>query len=339
MEEKFITQANLQGLCNELIKSDFDIFIPRQYGYQKLTKGENVVIDNSLKPTKSSFKELVFPKAEPIIYYKKNKSDVEIIDPQFNGRTKIILGAKPCDAKSIAIMSKVFNWDYKDEFFNIRADNTLIIGTLCNFNDEFCFCTSVGLSPKSTDGSDLFLIPVNEGYGVKIVSAKGKEFYQKYSSYFTAVDEKQVEEAEGEVKEPEVAFDPEQVRKWIEKNFEDRYWNTIGELCLGCAQCAFVCPVCHCFDIVDEDYCYTEGRRMKNWDACQFEIFTLHASGHNPRNEQSKRYRQRISHKFKYYPDKFNEILCTGCGRCSRGCPVSIDIKKIVSDINSFCQL
>ena len=39
-----------------------------------------------------------------------------------------------------------------------------------------------------------------------------------------------------------------------------------------CAQCAFVCPVCHCFDIVDEDYNYTEGSRMKNWDGCQFSI-------------------------------------------------------------------
>lgn len=103
-------------------------------------------------------------------------------------------------------------------------------------------------------------------------------------------------------------------------------------MCLSCAQCAFVCPVCHCFDIVDEDYSYTEGRRMKNWDGCQFGHFTLHASGHNPRDIQGKRYRQRVNHKFKYYVDKFGEILCTGCGRCSRGCAVSIDIKEIVAN-------
>ncbi|MBK9332028.1 MAG: 4Fe-4S dicluster domain-containing protein [Ignavibacteria bacterium] len=38
------------------------------------------------------------------------------------------------------------------------------------------------------------------------------------------------------------------------------------------------------------------------------------------------------SPKFRYYVNKFGEILCTGCGRCSRGCPVSIDIKEIVSN-------
>ena len=29
------------------------------------------------------------------------------------------------------------------------------------------------------------------------------------------------------------------------------------------------------------------------------------------RDNQGKRYRQRIAHKFKYYTDKFDEILCT----------------------------
>jgi ferredoxin len=109
-------------------------------------------------------------------------------------------------------------------------------------------------------------------------------------------------------------------------------------MCLGCAQCAFVCPTCHCFDIVDEQSGSTTGRRAKNWDACQFSLFTKHASGHNPRDNQEKRYRQRISHKFKYYMDKFDEILCTGCGRCARGCPVSLDILQIVEEINSLSE-
>jgi ferredoxin len=34
--------------------------------------------------------------------------------------------------------------------------------------------------------------------------------------------------------------------------------------------------------------------------------------------------------------DKFDEVLCTGCGRCSRGCPVSLDILQIVEEINSL---
>ena len=204
---------------------------------------------------------------------------------------------------------------------------------MCNFSDEYCFCTSVGSSPVSDKGSDIFLIPLNENnYAVRIVTDKGKEFTEKYAKHFTQGDKAKSDEITARVKHPEVAFDSKQVHEWLGKNFEHPKWDGVGDLCLSCAQCAFVCPVCHCFDIVDEDYSYTEGRRMKNWDGCQFGHFTLHASGHNPRDIQGKRYRQRVNHKFKYYVDKFGEILCTGCGRCSRGCAVSIDIKEIVSN-------
>ena len=95
--------------------------------------------------------------------------------------------------------------------------------------------------------------------------------------------------------------------------------------CIGCGACAFLCPACHCFDIVDEGT-EAKGVRRKNWDACAFGTFTNHASGHNPRDVQNKRYRNRIMHKFKYYDDKFGKTLCTGCGRCVRACPVGIDI-------------
>jgi ferredoxin len=61
--------------------------------------------------------------------------------------------------------------------------------------------------------------------------------------------------------------------------------------------------------------------------------FTLHTSGHNPRDIQWERYRQRIMHKFRYYPDKFGRILCTGCGRCQRSCPVDMAMVSIIERI------
>jgi ferredoxin len=64
-------------------------------------------------------------------------------------------------------------------------------------------------------------------------------------------------------------------------------------------------------------------------------VFTLHASGHNPRADQNARYRQRIEHKFHVYPLKFGDVLCTGCGRCSRACPTSQDLAEILAAINA----
>jgi ferredoxin len=124
------------------------------------------------------------------------------------------------------------------------------------------------------------------------------------------------------------------IRQWLEKNFESDFWKEIASRCVGCGACAFICPACHCFDINDEGSA-DKGIRRKHWDACGFGKFTNHASGHNPRDVQPQRYRNRIMHKFKYYDEKFGQTLCTGCGRCVRACPVGIDIAAIVEEIGN----
>jgi ferredoxin len=68
-----------------------------------------------------------------------------------------------------------------------------------------------------------------------------------------------------------------------------------------------------------------------------YPLFTMHASGHNPRGTKLDRVRQRFMHKLKYFVDKYeNGIMCTGCGRCVQLCPVNIDIRRICNMLNSY---
>jgi predicted aldo/keto reductase-like oxidoreductase len=34
-----------------------------------------------------------------------------------------------------------------------------------------------------------------------------------------------------------------------------------------------------------------------------------------------------------YFPERFEDIQCTGCGRCVALCPVNIDIREIIADV------
>jgi Fe-S oxidoreductase len=68
-----------------------------------------------------------------------------------------------------------------------------------------------------------------------------------------------------------------------------------------------------------------------------FPLFTLHASGHNPRGQKVQRVRQRFMHKLKYYVDKYNNgVACVGCGRCVQHCPVNIDIRDVCRLMNDY---
>ncbi|UCG91125.1 MAG: 4Fe-4S dicluster domain-containing protein, partial [candidate division WOR-3 bacterium] len=126
-------------------------------------------------------------------------------------------------------------------------------------------------------------------------------------------------------------FEVEDLGKKLD-NFDGSYWETLHQKCLGCGICTYFCPTCHCFDINDE-VIKSHGRRVRTWDSCMFPLFTLHASGHNPRPTKKERMRQRIIHKFNYSKKYYGKTFCVGCGRCIINCPVNVDVRRIVKEI------
>jgi ferredoxin len=116
------------------------------------------------------------------------------------------------------------------------------------------------------------------------------------------------------------------------------FWEDVSFSCINCGTCTYVCPTCWCFDIQDEVHGKT-GKRMRNWDSCMFPIFTIHTTGHNPRATKLQRVRQRFMHKLKYFVDKYEaDIMCVGCGRCVRQCPVNIDIRRVAALMNNLAS-
>ncbi|MFA5793523.1 MAG: 4Fe-4S dicluster domain-containing protein [Candidatus Brocadiia bacterium] len=330
-----ITLYRLESLIDGLIKDGRTVVGP-----VKESSGSAYQVINSFKqinlglpyPTKSS-KEYFLSDSEPILTFTSGQKGVELKDaPEPAG--VILFGLRPCEAASYPIMDKVFAWDCNDEFYIKRREKNVIISVACEQSDRFCFCTSTGLAPDSSEGSDIILRRTIKGnYIVEVVTEKGRALVNSNKGLFSD----NVSEQPVECKGPDRKFDLDMIRQWLDSNFEHPIWNKMTLPCIGCGACTFLCPTCHCFDIVDEG-ALNGGCRYKNWDACQFSMFTVHASGHNPRDNQSKRFRQRIQHKFNYYPGKFGRTLCVGCGRCIRHCPADMSLLDVLVSIDKLAK-
>ncbi len=308
--------------------------VARQTVYKEVSSLEEVAFDYILP--RNSYKEMVFPQTEVIADFTLGKDGVDLKGRAISGRDTIVFGARPCEAASLASLRSVFTWGYIDEFYTKREDRLVVMTIACTKADDACFCTTVELSPESVTGSDVALSETVAGdYLVRAITEKGKAFVGKHPAVFKAKTSADAKVKPVAMPEKMQGVDLERIKKFLSDaaHYENQLWPELTRKCIGCGACTYVCPTCHCFDITDEGTAF-EGERRKNWDACQFDHFTLHASGHNPRDAQFKRWRNRFMCKFNYYPNKFASTGCVGCGRCIRVCPVRLDITEVMEELS-----
>jgi ferredoxin len=274
----------------------------------------------SFVQSKNSLKELFFPRCEPVVCYNRITGESKDVEPK---GAWLVVGCKPCDANGMEALQRLFSAEPEDIFFTQRRKRSLLVTQICTQWDESCFCSSTGGSPEDTTGSDVMMRFINEDVHLFAVTDAGAKWLESIADSGQPSDEELSSDSHAQ---PKAYFQVETVMSELEKNFEDvEFWKEASQRCLGCGICTFVCPTCHCFDLVDEGD-YFEGCRMKTWDSCSFGMFTRHTSGHNPRAQQYERWRQRLNHKFRYFMERFQRHLCTGCGRCVRSCPVHLGV-------------
>ncbi|MDR0827696.1 MAG: 4Fe-4S dicluster domain-containing protein [Desulfovibrio sp.] len=343
--QKFVSFEALPAFLAKLA-AGATLYAPRRENkavvYRPWQAGDKVEL--SLRPTESC-KHVVFPRSEELFSFdmggdpeKPGKAGLTLQEASEPGPA-VVFAALSCDARGFLAFDPVYDGcgtggKAKDTYYLKRREKTTLIVRTCKSSLNTCFCTWVGGSPASSEGADALLTEINGGYLLEAVTDKGASLL---ASLPAASDEQSA--ASRAAREQAVQSAPQPPQDMIKAPaalgalFDSAaFWEKQSAHCIYCGACTYLCPTCYCFNITDESN-GLKGLRMRSWDNCMSPLFTLETSGHNPRQEKANRLKNRVGHKFSYYPKIHSgRFSCCGCGRCIKSCPSSVDIRKIVLD-------
>lgn len=340
----FATPKELTGWLAK-IASGYRVLAPRQEGPSVVYRPQSAEelasadIDALLRRATASPKQAMLPQCETLVTFKsvKDAEDASKLTTTLENpcvaEPTVLFGCRPCDARGFVVLDRPYlEGKFKDPYYGARREATIIVTQACPSAFSSCFCNWVGSHPSDKEGSDVLFTAVEGGFVLEVVTEKGQALVA--DAGFTdaadrAADVKAAHEAAAaSLPSPSTLT---HVAEKVASRFTDKaFWEKETVKCLSCGACTYLCPTCQCFTITDEGS-QLDGRRLRSWDSCMSPLFTLETSGHNPRPSKADRMRNRVSHKFSFYPERYDGFFsCVGCGRCVVSCPVSLDIRHMV---------
>lgn len=344
MNARKLVKSGIKGFLEGLREKGFEVWGPTPANgaveFSVLDSGATIQTDYG--NSRLSPKAMVFPQSERMFLFSTDRARADAFilkEPEESLREKVAFAIRPCDARALEILDKVFliQGAAPDPYYQKKRDRMVLMGLGCTEPRSTCFCHWTGGGPFSKEGLDILMSDLGDFLVMEAFSEKGGGILEAAGLPEAAPEE--LDRASGLARDAKAAMgealDPSPIRrKPLLAAFGDAYWERVHEACIKCGTCTYLCPTCSCFDIQDE----VRGRcglRGRNWDSCMFPLTTLHASGHNPRPTGKERFRQRFMHKLRYFFDDFDTIMCVGCGRCVEYCPVNIDIREIIRDLRA----
>jgi sulfhydrogenase subunit beta (sulfur reductase) len=245
------------------------------------------------------------------------------------------VGLRACDLAAIEVQDRVFL--IAEPSYRARRENALFIGVNCEFPGSTCFCTSMGTGPRCTEGFDLALTELDDGFTAVIGTPAGAELLD--AIHAVAADEVQIQSSHAATDRAREAMgrelDTSDLPDLLYRNRTHPRWKDVAARCLACTNCTMVCPTCFCHDAVETvSLDGTRSTRERQWASCFSEEFSHMASG-SVRSSVMSRYRLWLTHKFATWFDQFGTSGCVGCGRCITWCPVGIDVTEEIAAIRA----
>ena len=259
--------------------------------------------------SQNGIKSFFFPQQETLFTYSNQDGEYGFAAPTTEQEPTVYFGVRSCDLMAIMHMDDVFMGEIKDQQYQAKRENGILIGLNCNHPFENCFCNATKSGPFLGSGYDLQFTDQGDNYLVQNQYQLSLEAMANFQLNVHA-DQAMQRLQSGQI--------PEEI------------WKALSLRCQDCGGCAFVCPTCTCFTIVDRKLSNDSGVRLRNWDACTFSGFTLMAGNHNPVHHKTQSIKQRFMHKLCHEVKDHGRPSCVGCGRCVDICFGGVDIVRFI---------
>lgn len=284
-------------------------------------------------------KRFVFPHMERLLTVKKSNGDL-LIEPAYKETKRALFGIRSCDVAGIDHLDRFYlGRDFRDIYYEKRRKNLFLVNVVCTDPNEDinreCFCMCADTGPAAREHFDLQLMdlgdefmavagtPAGEALFADRIFKKGAEAHQNKRSAI-------LHKVRTHFKNTTSWFSAT-VRYVSQGAVLDKTWEKIGNRCLECGGCTYVCPACTCFTVSDRQTAPDEIERVRIWDACALAGFTRMAGGHNPRravhDRRNRRFFRKLAH---YFIQRELSMACVGCGRCAAVCHGDVGMPNVV---------
>lgn len=346
MTTHYVPQAGLTDLIRQ--GEGNATFIPLATGHLAwLGSAEAEISVETLSQPRSaqSPKGLFFPSAESIGRYGPNAESATAVQ----AAPAVLVGVRACELRALTYLDKVFlEGDYKDPTYSARRDAMTVVSVDCADCTETCCCTAVGGQPFPTEGFDVNLSPVGDGFLAEAATDRGRAWLggggqialaEATAEQIAERDKKRQEMTERvRAQNAEFGLDVADDRPPALPNDDDPSWQQFAADCVECGACTNICPTCHCFYLYDQLLGAEAFERVRTWDSCLLSSYHRMAGAPNmkptPRPRLRSRLANRVLHKFVYSPQQYGLLGCVGCGRCVDACLGAIDIRKVVQELS-----
>ena len=251
------------------------------------------------------------------------------------------IGARACDLAALALQDQHFlHSAHSDAPYGSRRRELFIVAVHCSHPAQTCFCASTGDGPSVTNGFDIALGELDEGYVAQAGSELGRAVLSALA--LAAASQAQIaavqRQSEQASRRQTRALPARNLRAALFANLEHPRWQQVAERCLSCGNCTSVCPTCFCHSEAESPKLDgTSSEHVREWDSC-FSRGHSYIHGLTIRADTRTRYRQWLTHKLGSWHEQYGRSGCVGCGRCISWCPVGIDITEEASAICSQGQ-